>query len=83
MTTTLISGEELGYPVSESALIRRINRKLAKDYQKVKKARSGQGLGKFYVLNWYRNEILDYGVDLTRLAKELEVMGDCEQLATV
>jgi hypothetical protein len=71
--------------VTESALIRRINRVLAKKYQAVRRFRvNAQGFdyhGRFYVLDTWRNSPIDTHVDLTVLARMLGVLGFSEVLA--
>jgi hypothetical protein len=70
-------------PVSEKALIQRINRKLKSDHEVVKKTRHGRAwrdLGDFYRLDWYRNTIIDHHIDLEDLGRELEVLEAYEVL---
>ena len=77
--------------VSESALLRRINRKLAHDDRKVRKARGfydgnigpyfNTDTGEFYMINVSRNFIICGGLDLETEARELGVMAKDESLA--
>jgi hypothetical protein len=65
--------------ISEQALLGRINRKLAHDWKKVRKcrrnSRSYNTLRDYYIMNTYRNEIIEYGIiNLEELAKELKVL---------
>jgi hypothetical protein len=70
-------------PITERALIQRINRKLANDDEALKKTRgihATQGLGAYYKLNTNRNIVIDHHVDPVELAKELNVLWDWEQV---
>jgi hypothetical protein len=70
-------------PVSERALIQRINRKLAQEDKCLKAPRglaAKSSLGDFYILNWARNFIVDTKVDLERLGRKLGVLADWEDL---
>lgn len=64
--------------VTESALVARINRKLAPEHQKVCKCRESSSafndLGRFYVLDTYRNAIENSHIDIENFARELGVM---------
>ncbi len=78
-------GKKAKVMVSERALILRINRVLAKDGQALKKARGWnaiQNLGALYVLDTYRNVVLDQHVDLESMAKDHKVMQEFECLAS-
>jgi hypothetical protein len=77
-------------PITESALIARVNRKLRCDNEAVRTARyvnDGHSLredpntGRFYRVDFSRNVILENHVDLVRLADQLGVMADNEELA--
>lgn len=73
--------------VSERAVIQRINRRMgAEDWpRKLKTARPGtrseQELGRFFIIDVSRNFILDTGVDLADLAKELKCLAAWEEMA--
>jgi hypothetical protein len=70
-------------PVTESALIQRINRKLAPE-QVLKVARGSralQDLGQFYVLDVSGNFVVDKDVDVTALGRKLGVLRPFEKLA--
>lgn len=62
-------------PVSRRAVIQRLQRKLKGDHEKlvVARGRGVQELGDFYILDAYRNVIINYGFkwkDLDALARE-------------
>lgn len=70
-------------PVSERALIQRINRALAKDGERLRKARSVQttlSVGDYYVLDVQKNFIAHQHVDLDHLGRELKVLHRYEHL---
>ena len=81
-----MTGKPVKYPVSERALIQRLNRKLAQDHLRVKKTREGRAmafLGDYYVLDIYRNVITEHHLslaDLVEMAKEHSVMAGHEKL---
>lgn len=55
--------------------IARINRQLAKQYHKLRTSRSWReksNLGDYYVIDAYRNAVIDHHVDLDFLEKELQ-----------
>lgn len=63
--------------VELGVLVRRINRKLRRDDQMLKKARSERArldLGDFYILNFNRNIVVARHVDPVGLARELGVL---------
>ncbi|HUF67906.1 MAG TPA: hypothetical protein VMM79_04580 [Longimicrobiales bacterium] len=66
--------------VTMDALIKRINRKLAPEYQAVRKSRERAklDLGEYYILDTYRNFIVDTNIDPEDYARELRVMHDIE-----
>jgi hypothetical protein len=71
-------------PVSERALIGRINRRLDRDNKKLFKSRPGSRLeanvGRFYVVDVWRNTVVDTHVDLESYGRELGVLAEWEQL---
>ena len=71
-------------PVSERAMLGRINRVLAKDNRVVKAAREGSALyynmGRYYLLDWSTNNIVDYKFDLAGFAKKLGCIAEWEHL---
>ena len=69
--------------VSERAILARINRKLAKDNEVVKKARTMRtqnDMGDFYRLDLHRNCVIGHDVDLADLAAEIGVLRPWEQV---
>jgi hypothetical protein len=68
--------------VSESALIRRINRKLRPKGESLRKSRRETGYcGRYYVLDVYRNAVIGIHVNLEIYARELGALRDDERLA--
>src|SRR5262249_42780255 len=66
--------------VSEHALIKRINRKLVHDGQKIKTAsslRAERDLGRYFVVDVHRNLVVDRDIRLKALGCELRVLGEC------
>ncbi len=72
-----------GVPVSERAVIQRINRALALQGQKMRKTRGWRAhheLGDYYVVVPSRNFIVAQNIDLEAFARELEVLAPYERL---
>ena len=69
--------------VTESALVKRLNRKLDKDYLSIRKSRERyqHDLGSYYLLDTYRNDIVDTFVDLEEMGKEYKVLHELEEVA--
>jgi len=70
-------------PVSQRALIARINRALKKDDEVLKATRGERWRdeqGDFYILDWRKNWIVYKHVDLEELGRELEVLKPFEHL---
>jgi hypothetical protein len=70
--------------VSEHALLLRLNRAMAEDGYRVRKARGRRAelsVGQFYVINTTYNVMAGKDVDLEELAKEWGVLRDWEVLA--
>ena len=70
-------------PVTERALIQRINRVLKKQDEVLKAtrgARARQELGDFYILDFNRNRIIEKNVDPEEVGKELKVLLPYERL---
>ena len=70
-------------PVSERALIQRINRKLRHDDEMLKVARGGrteQSVGRYYIINFNRNWIVSQNVDPETVGRELGVLAEWEQV---
>lgn len=76
-----LTGEKV--PVSERALVQRVNRKLAPEREVVKKAR-GQRMqmeaGTFYRIDLQRNFLVESDVDLEALGRDLGVLNPWESL---
>jgi hypothetical protein len=70
-------------PVSERALIQRLNRKIWHDDLMVKTTRGGRAeidLGRHYVLNWRINGITYKNIDLKDYGREYGVLAPYERL---
>jgi len=70
-------------PVSERALIQRINRKLRPDDEILKVARGAraeQDCGRYYIVDFRKNIMMTKDVDPEALARELGVLRDYEQV---
>lgn len=72
-------------PVSERALVARVNRKLARGNQQLRRGRQEaigrHDLGWFFVVDVNGNYIVEKDVDLEELGRRLEVLKGWEQLA--
>ena len=71
-------------PVSQRALIQRINRKLRPNHEQVQTARGGralQNLARYYRINVWRNVVIQSDLDLEGFARELEAMAEWEKLS--
>jgi len=76
--------KKVGIPVSEQALMRRINRVLAKENRVLRKPRGKQwwkDLGDYYVVDSSSNYLLKGHVDIEEFGRELEVLSLFEVLA--
>jgi hypothetical protein len=70
--------------VSVKALIQRINRKLRHDFRSLRKSRGVRmqtSVGEYYLLDTYRNLIVEQRVDPEELGRELEVIAANETVA--
>ena len=73
--------------VSRNAVIKRINRKLAHDQERLQVARLfGDGhentnLGRYYIVDVFRNAVVDHHVDLATKAREIGVLAASEAYA--
>lgn len=71
-------------PVTQRALLARVNRKLAADGQRMKQARQGtrahQDLGDFYVIDLSRNALEASHCDLETWARDMGAMAPYERL---
>ena len=77
--------EQKKVAISERALMARINRKLAKEGQKLCKCREGSramsNLGTYHVIDTYKNAVIDWGIeDLEKWTKDhdLQVLAPWE-----
>jgi hypothetical protein len=73
----------LKVPVSERAIVQRLGRVLKEKRQKLKKCRSNRWrdtLGDYYLVDEYKNLILQMRVDLEELGRELGVLGHLEKV---
>ncbi len=71
-------------PVSQRALLQRINRALAKDEEMVKRLRGEKWeheMGRYFKVDFNRNFVLEKHVDLEATAKELGVIKPWEKMA--
>ena len=72
--------------VSESAVVQRVNRKLKRDMQMLRKTRGARAFldfGEYYVVDFtHGGNIVDTQVDVEDLARELEVLKPWERVAT-
>ena len=70
-------------PVGERSLVQRINRRLAKDHQKLFMSRSRAAeaeFGKFYIVGTTTGEITASIIDLEGLGRDLEELRPWEEL---
>ena len=70
-------------PVTERALAQRINRKLAKDGQKLRKSRSGgelSNLGEYYIVDILKNVVTAWNVEIEVLGREINAFAEWEVL---
>ena len=70
-------------PVTERALIQRINRKLRKDAEIMKVARGARAesnLGRYYTIDLHRNYLLHDHLDLETVGRELGVLAEFEHM---
>lgn len=71
-------------PVSERALVARINRKLRQDAEALHRSRGTRfwsDLGDYYIVDFRRNSLVRGHVDIEELAHELGVLKPWESLA--
>ena len=70
-------------PVSERAIIQRINRKLKPDLEALKVARNERmrlDVGQFYIINYRMNAVIHRDVDPEALGRELGVLKAWEEV---
>jgi hypothetical protein len=75
--------KEIKAPVSQRALIQRLNRKLEKEGLTVKKTsgkRAKVDLGEFFLLDLKRNSAVKLHVDLQKLGHEHGVLAEWERM---
>lgn len=72
-------------PISERALVARINRRLAKEDEALNRcrenARGFDYFGRYYRLDLRRNQVVDSHVDPEELGREIKVLAEWECLA--
>lgn len=72
--------------VNERALFARVNRALAKNGERLCRARAGtrahSDVGRYYVIDLQSNSIAAKDCDLEALAKDMKLLADWEMLAT-
>ncbi len=69
-------------PVSRRALIQRINRKLKPDLKWLKITRGAaaeRDFGRYYVLDYNHNRVVEHHVDVAELAAELKCLSAWER----
>ncbi len=70
-------------PVSERALVQRINRKLSKQGEMLRKSRGGSAfntLGDFYSIDIRSNSVASHSIDIEVWGRELAVLHPWEKL---
>jgi hypothetical protein len=68
-------------PVTERALYQRINRKLKHENQSLRTARSEDtNLGRYFIVDTYRNQLVDSHVNIEKLGRKLEALAAWEEL---
>jgi hypothetical protein len=71
--------------ISERALFARVNRKLAKEFQSIRRCRADTrawpSLGDLFLVDFRDNAVLGHDIDLEGFARELGVMEPWEELA--
>lgn len=72
--------------ISERALLKRINRKLAKEGEKLcrlpERSRSFGDMGEYHLIEVHTNSVIATHVDVTKLAKEMQALGESETVAS-
>ncbi len=70
--------------ITERALLARVNRKLAHEHKKIRKCREGtrahSSLGGYYVLDTYKNIVIDDRKDLVAIAKDAGILKEFEEV---
>jgi hypothetical protein len=72
-------------PVTRRAVVQRINRRLKGQYKRLRACHRGSqswdALGDYYVVDTYRNLVVDTGVNMAKLADKIGALQPFEQLA--
>jgi len=69
-------------PVTERALVQRINRKLKQDWKRLCTGRNESSyLGRYYVVDTHRNTVLNFRIELETYARDLGVLQGWEALS--
>jgi len=69
--------------ITQRELVRRINQKIAKNIEGVKKSKDGEAhneTDEYYTIEFDQNNIITTDVDIEKLGKELGVLKDFEKL---
>lgn len=75
--------KELKITVSERALVQRVNRKIKDDRLVLKRSRGARmidDVGRFYLLNFYRNILIGKDLDLEAYARQVGALQLYEEL---
>lgn len=78
-----MTAKAITVPISERALVQRINRALAKDGETLRKARSAQtaaSVGEYFILDTTKNSVARTDVDLVALGRKLKVLAPYERV---
>lgn len=76
-------------PITERALLQRINRKLKKENQVLRTARGfwagpnwyeDNNLGRYYVIDIYQNMLVDHHVDIEEMGRDTGALAEWEAL---
>jgi len=69
--------------ITAGALIKRINRSLANDFEQLRVSRSesvARDVGRYFIVDLYRNAIISQRIDLEELGRELRVLRSNERV---
>jgi len=72
-------------PVTERALIQRINRRLSRDLKQLKTSRTAntqEMVGKYFVVDTFRNAVIETNVDPEEFGRKLEVLQLWEEVVS-
>jgi hypothetical protein len=78
-----VGKKQVGVPVTMRAVLQRLNRKLAKEDEKMAKARGARArfdLGEYFILDTERNFVKCTNVDPVAFAKDYGVLADWETI---